>query len=358
MPGIQRYTLKPNRLKKASFAGFSLTEDGKMVTDDHDDRHYIFLPVFDCGEIDGKWGRFRFQANIPEDMTLKIRAIATNHNQFMRKEVLTDVNTFLCDDYIDSSIKLAFFELAEPVSFIDKSDVLLYSIEGRYMWVCIELDGVGHAEIWDVRVFNPGDTFMNIFPEVYIEWNSFFHRYLSTMSSLYNDFQDKIMGYAENLDVETASPELLEIYAGWMGIDVSGNFLDEKALRTIVREGPELNRRKGTKAALVRMTEIVLGDECMVVEKKEAGEGDNYGTSVYDVTILVKAFVDEKKKAQLFFLLQQFVPIRTKLQIIYLAERSELDTYSYLDINASIFNTDEATLDNHLSLDGNSVLSE
>lgn len=358
MPYITKYTVRQNKMKRASKFGVSLTEKTEFIIDPAEDGHYIFLPVFDSGIEDGKWGRLSFSIELDEDMSFSVMAFATNERMFMRKEELTDINTFLCDDDINPSIKMAFFDLAEGIKKKDQNDILLYELSGRYLWLAISIEGSGNGSISNIVISNPGDTFMNMFPEIYREWNGFFHRYMSVFSSLFNDFQYKIDEYAENLNVDTAPPELLEIYASWMGIDVSGNFLDEEALRTLVREGPELNRKKGTKAALERLTEIILGEKSIVVEKKIAGDSDSYGESVYDVSILVKKFVDEKKKAQLFFLLQQFVPIRTRLQIIYLAQKSELDTHSYLDINAAIYSTGEAKLDEHMILDDNTILGE
>ena len=82
------------------------------------------------------------------------------------------------------------------------------------------------------------------------------------------------------------------------------------------------------------------------------------GNGRFDVTILVKSFVEEKKKSQLSFLLNQFVPVRTHLRIIYLEGRSELDTHSYLDINASVFDTRDGKLDSHMTLDANVLMPD
>ena len=55
----------------------------------------------------------------------------------------------------------------------------------------VEVMGEG-VSIGNIRVEAPGDNFMQTFPEVYREKNSFFHRYLSVYSSIYNDFQEKL----------------------------------------------------------------------------------------------------------------------------------------------------------------------
>lgn len=356
MPYIFKYTVKQNKLKRADIPGWTLDGDNGLLSVPSDNFHYVFLPVFDCGVIDGKWGRLSFDAELAEEMNLRIHAVCTNESHFIRKEVLTDTDRFMCDPEVAADIKLAFCKASDAVVFNSLNDILLYELSGRYLWIVIAVEGEGSARISNIRINNPGDTFMNVFPEVYHDWNGFFHRYLSVMSSLFNDFQQKIDDFGNNLDIATAPAELLEIYAGWIGIDVSGNFLDADTLRTIVKEGPDLNRRKGTRIALERICEIMLNEKCIIVEKKMAEDAGAYGSSIFDVTILVKTYVDEKKKAQLFFLLKQFVPVRSHLRIIYLASRSELDTHNYLDINASIYNNETGSLDEHMSLDGKTVL--
>ena len=75
------------------------------------------------------------------------------------------------------------------------------------------------------------------------------------------DFQEKIDNVAELLNVETAPVQLLPVFCRWMGLDVSGDFLTEERMRTLVREAYQLNRTKGTKETLLRVCEIVLGEK-------------------------------------------------------------------------------------------------
>ena len=358
MSYLTKYSVRPTRLKHATKSGLILTDNNELILDEHEDMHYLFLPVFDSGITDGKWGRFAFELENAEDVSIKVITFATNETYFYRKGVLTKIDKFLCDDGIPSVVKLEFLKAAQAKETVGHSDFLMYDLEGRYLYTAIVFEGESKGEVKNIRIVNPGDTFMNLFPEVYREWGGFFHRYLSVMSSLFNDLQEKVEDFADNLDVEKACPELLEVFASWMGIDVSGSFLEEEVLRSIVREGPELNRLKGTKKALERLARIMLGEDAIVVEKRSAKDSKSYGNSIYDVTILVKNFVEESKKAQLFYMLRQFVPIRSRLQIIYLADKSELDEYTFLDINAKIFNTNQGTLDEHMTLDSNIVLLE
>jgi len=261
--------------------------------------------------------------------------------------------------------KKKLLQAMQGLCFINKPDVLLYEITGRYLWIMIELIGEDGV-IRNMRVEAPGDNFMQTFPEVYRAKNSFFHRYISIYSSIYNDFQEQLDMRKELLPVESAPIHLLEIYAKWMGIDVNGGYLGEETLRHLLQEAPELLRRKGTGYCIERICMILLGEKPTIVERsrmqryvrrKEKEQYDNlYGDSPYDVTLMLKHYVEEKKKEQLLHLLSQFKPVRSRLHIVFLEPTGVLDEHSYLDDNAVIFTQNEGVLDVAQSVDGTIVL--
>ncbi|MCR4720850.1 MAG: hypothetical protein K5655_03900 [Lachnospiraceae bacterium] len=356
MPYLSKYSVKKSRLDHSALHALEADERGRLFCDDSDRMHYLFLPPFDGGKPDSEWGRLKFDISVPDDTEVTIFCFATDTLEFTRRHQPANMQEFLCDVKENPGVKLELFSIAGAKSIRGASDMLLYEIRGRYLFVCIRIEGNFEGPLSDIKIINPGDTFMMTLPEIYRKRNSFLHRYLSVLSSIFNDFQDKIDGYRVNLDPDVADKELLVTYAGWMGIDLSGDFLDESRLRMLVKEAPMLNRKKGTKVALERLCEIVLSEKCIVVENFGGSETGMFGESRFDVTILIKSFVEEKKKSQLYFLLNQFVPVRTHLRIIYLEGRSGLDTHSYLDINATVFDTRNGKLDKHMSLDGNVLM--
>ncbi len=203
---------------------------------------------------------------------------------------------------------------------------------------------------------------MNTFPEIYREKNGFFHRYLSVFSSIYEDFQEDIEALPNILDLDTCPAELLPLYGGWLGIDVGQDFLGEDILRPLVKEAYSLNRMKGTRRVMERITEIVLGKKAMVAERnviedyidqEQLADLDRlYGSSIYDVTILVQESITDVQKSQLLFLLEQFKPVRARLRIVNLKKNSMLDSYSYLDVNAGITQEGVGSLDTSQEMDG------
>lgn len=365
---VRKYSIQKNRLSKACMEGMEMLADGAVKIVPKAGKRYLFLGCLDGVEADNQWGRFKGRFALSADMAFVIRAFALNQKVFSRKGTLTDINTFLGDPDIPAETKVQLFHTAESVSYVNQEDILLYDVRGRYLWICVEVIGNNGGEIRDMNMILPGDNFMNAFPEIYREQNSFFHRYLSIFSSIYNDFQEKIDTVDNVLDLNQAPDVLLCLFAEWMGVDIKGNFLTGDKLRTFVKEIHKLNKWKGTRKSLERLTEIILGERAVILERNTLNErvGTSeersynilYGDNPYCVTLLIRNYVEENKRSQLYFLLQQFIPVRCRLNLVFLDEKSNMDTYCYLDTNAKLKKEEAAFLDKRMALDKNIILTE
>jgi phage tail-like protein len=248
---------------------------------------------------------------------------------------------------------------------INRDDILLYKLTGRYLWIMIEVIGRNFS-LRGLKAQAPGDNFMATFPEVYRQKDSFFHRYLSIFSSIYNDFQERIDHREELLDINNASEERLILFASWLGIEINSGYLDVETLRTIVKEAGELNRCKGTKRCIERICQIMIGETPRVVERSlleryvrtdDKEQTDMlYGDSPYDVTLMVEKPIAEKKKKQLLLLLDQYKPVRSRIRIVSLDDSGVLDGHTYLDQNAVTFEQGDGVLDDRQMMDGTIVL--
>lgn len=355
MAGI-KYSIRRNRLTKALLQGMYLDEDGQIGCNGEQGDRYMVLPLLDSGVEDCPWGRLHFDLTLEENCVCYLYVAASNEKT--GQEVMLDADTSLMK-------KKRLLQSMRGLQFINKPDVLLYEITGRYLWIVMEIIGE-NVSVKNIQVEAPGDNFMQTFPEVYREKNSFFHRYISIYSSLYNDFQEKIDNRGELLPVEQASMPLLELYAKWLGIDVNGGYLGEETLRELMKEAPELLRRKGTKYCVERICNILLGETPIIAERSqmqryvrrnEKAQYDAlYGDSPYDVSLFLKHPVEEKKKQQLLHLLSQFKPLRSRLHIVFLEPTGVLDEHIYLDENAVTFAQEDGVLDVSQIADGTIIL--
>lgn len=350
------YTIKKNLLNKSLLIDMTVNESGGLSCAGSD-VHYAFLAPLDSGVEDCPWGRFRFELTLPHNTMCYMYAVASNNKE--------ELQVFLDSEKSVQDKEKLIYAIGGK-RFINKDDVVLYHSSGRYLSLAFEIIGNG-VELNRLVAFAPGDNFMQVFPEVYREKDSFFHRYMSVYSSIYNDFQDKLDKAEYILDVDKAPVNLLYLYTKWIGIDVSGGFLDEDTLRALLREAGKLLPRKGTKYAVEHICEIVIGEKPVIIERclmdnyiqHEAKEhyDDLYGDSPYDVTLLVKNYVSDRKKEELLHLLEQFKPIRTRLNVVFLEESGVLDGHSYMDGNAITFYQTEGMLDENQPSDGTVILN-
>ncbi len=350
------FSIKEGLLEKAIYQGMSYSEDGGVTCNGNGGMQYVILPPLDSGIDDCPWGRLKCMMELPENCVCYIYAAACNEDR--HREYLMDPSVGLDD-------KKKYLSGLKCLRFINKPDVLLYEIEGRYLWIAIEVIGEG-VSLSKLQVQVPGDNFMDLFPEVYREKNSFFHRYLSIFSSIHNDFQDKLDHREDMLDVATAPKQLLELFLKWMGINVDGGFLEEEDLRKLLRESGELIKYKGTRRSIERLCELLVGEKPTIVERgmmqkyvrnNEQDVYDSlYGDSPYDVTLVMNNIVEEHRKEQLLHLLRQFKPIRCRLHILFLKQRGVLDGHTYLDWNAVTFTQKEGNLDVSALVDGAIIL--
>ena len=365
---MPRYTIRQNRIKSGCLAGFTMTSGGELVSDKDTMYHGVFLRGIDGGESGSAWGRFSFREESEGDVICNIYILATDNRRRRgsKGEQYLDLDIYLSDPSIEVPDKTAMLKRLGARQYAGSSDCLMYDLKGRYLYVAIEAKGEGSLRLRSMMVDSTGDNFMETYPEIYRERNSFFHRYISIFSSIYNDYAGDIEALPELLDLDTCPVELLTIYGGWMGIDLKGGFLAEDILRDLVKEAYSLNRMKGTKRAMERILEIILREKAIVLEhnqvKSRTAENDAEipehfkAKGVFDVTILVRRHLTEELRHQIFFILDQFKPVRTRINITQLDEAPTTDSNTYLDVNFRLPEERGASLDEDSVLDGTIVL--
>ena len=361
----RNYSIKKNRYKNSYLSGFEISGDDRIVCLADEYGHFFIPQQIDGTKKDAEWGRIKFNCGFAEDTIYTVYVFATNLEEFNRRGNLTGIDDFLLGED-DINTKKEFFKIMEAKKFVNQNDILLYDIKGRYLHIMIEVSGMGEGYIEKLSINSQGDFYMESLPEVYQDYGSFLHRYLSIFSSIFIDLQENIENIDEIFDLDNAPVSLLTLFGKWMGIDVSGNFLSEDKLRILIKEAYKLNRMKGTKKALERLTEIILDEKTIIVEKNQLNddtrETDNfealYGKGNYDVTMLIKTYVPENQKSQLMFLIKQFVPIRCNLNIRFLDDCSGLDDHMYMDMNTQISDEIIGELDVRQVMDGTILLKE
>ncbi len=360
------YSIKKNRLKRSYLSGAEILEDGSLALN-HDTERHIYLPAIDSAESRSGWGRLFFSCDITESMVLYTYVCALDEDMVSTPEGYVSLEKILVDESVPDPEKKRILNAAGARRTVDKDDMLLYDLEGRYLYICIDIIGEGSGTIKNIKIGRQGDNFMDTFPTVYQQRDGFFHRYLSVFSSIYNDFEHEIDRLPDLLDPETCPAVLLEIYGQWLGIDLSGEYLSEEAMRTLVREGYHLNRMKGTKACLSRVLEIALGERPVILEQNtilsylESGdfaEEELSHASIYDINILIKKRLSETEQHQLLHLIRQFTPLRSRIHLVRLKDSGVLDSNVYMDMNAILEEDAFGFFDEAMEMDEGVILDD
>ncbi|WP_028234515.1 phage tail protein [Pseudobutyrivibrio sp. MD2005] len=356
MAYLRNYSFRKSRLEKAAIYGITL--DGETIKIDKDCyEHGVFFSALDSGDTEMPWGRLSMKIEKSEEVLFKVHVFATD-NKYMSEQ--TTWNEFLLDSSIPLNEKAKVFISVENKAYIATSDAILFDVVGRYCFIYLEILGTEDCSISQIRMFLPGDNFFQTLPEIYQQNNEFLKKYLSIFSTIYNDFQEQLEAAPKLLDIDTTPVELLPVFASWMGVNVEGSFLSDDQLRTLVKSLYSLNRMKGTRAALEKLCEIVLEEKPIIVEQAMMDNLDAdkniYGNSPFDIIMFVENFVPEDKRMQIMYLLKQFIPVRANLNIVYLEKKSSMDGYTYLDMNAQMYDEKNGSLDEKKRLDGHIII--
>jgi len=364
---IHQYDIGRNRLVRAFRDGFELTPSGVLRAEEGTGRHVLILNHLDSAVPDNEWGRLVFRTEGQNEMVLIVRAMASNELSFLREREEMSYDAFFRDRKVPLMDKERLFVASGAAKFVDSRDVLLYGQRGRYLWIWIELLSEGKMELSDLRVFMPGDNFAGTFPEVYRGNGDFFRRYLSIFSTLYYDLQRTVDSLERYLDTDTAPKELLPVLAGWLGLELDGNFLDEIHLRRLLKIAFPLIKVKGTRQAIEGILGVFLDEPAYIVEQGLLEEGQSaddrvvysqlYGDNPYGFTILINRPADEKLHSQLRYLINQFKPARSRVNIVFLGDGGSMDSFCYLDVNARLFQTGSGRLDESAGMNGMIYLS-
>lgn len=353
------YTITDTKLEMAYYEGFK--RFGSTLCAQKGERNFLILNRFCSYERGSKWGRFHCKADLSPSSTLKIYAFAVDAEGGQAQEL----NQFFHNPDILLREKREYFK-RDGVVFVNHEDILLYDLQGEYLWIAIEIEDVGNDRLYDMRLDSQGDNFMQTFPEIYQKENGFFHRYMSVFSSVYQDVSDEIESMVKYLNIETTPLPVLMQIADWFGFEAEGDFLDEALLRRLIKEIYSLNRIKGTKQVMQNLIRAVLGNEAHIIEQNRVRGHipaevrktyqKLYGTTMQDVTILIKRPEDEKLQSQMMYLLQQFKPIRSSIRLVFSNRCNNMDSYCYLDYNAALSIKGYAHTDNNNRMNGTVIL--
>lgn len=228
-------------------------------------------------------------------------------------------------------------------------DILLHSLEGRYLWFLLEIypQAEARTELGDFTVYFPAESWMANLPELYSRKmgnDSFLDRFLSIYQSIYDDISWQIRDFSNCLDPGVAGPDLLHRIAFWLGVEES-HIWTERQLRYLLANLKGFYEARGTGRGIEMFVELYTGETPFVIEWQDwagiRGTQDKllkslYEDDPYSVTVLVReeCIPTYKDYQALLRMLEQVGPVQLELRLVVLKPYIFADGYSYLGVNS------------------------
>lgn len=252
------------------------------------------------------------------------------------------------------SDKLEILKDQGYVRKVNTDDILLHRLQGRYLWVLINVVGAKVDSAFRIEGFSvefPQSSFVKYLPEIYQdERNSFFERYMAVFQSLYEDLEKEVDNVPQYLDYETAPDEHLKLFAKWTGRWNKGDRWTPEQLRYLIRNLSMIQNGRGTWAVMKEMIYLMTGQKASIIEHFHWKDWVNKDSEFIDEyyrkygndedTFVVVLDSSEKEAGMsertLERMLEDYTPLGMNCKVLYLRKKTFADSQSYLDQNKAL----------------------
>lgn len=284
--------------------------------------------ALDSAENDTVWDNVCINFSCSPNSFFRFTAFALNKKTIVLGDhEITIDDKLLSEILINKNRNILLSEL-KAISYIIPHQAPLQMLKGRYLWFIIEAFPEPNSTliISQVLIKYPLISYMESIPEIFRrEDNGNLSSMLSMCKVIFDELDQQIVDVGKIFDIETADRNNLNRLAAWQGLPVSDIWGDEK-IRQLLLCSSWLIRMKGTKAALLKLLEILLGKAPLI---NECADGLPY---CYSVFIDYKNVPSGKHYTELLKLIRSFSPAGVTPRVVLLRPQIKLDD-SYLENN-------------------------
>ncbi|NTX67264.1 phage tail protein [Myxococcus sp. CA051A] len=248
-------------------------------------------PLLDAGSARAVWHRLYLEACLPPRCGIRVFLAATATAQRPAEDAEDTWHEHLFGDassvsgalqvprgaWVPESSELPFHPGLLPgesapgrrglfTVLIQRAGLRVRSLQGRYLWVRVQLVGDGRSspELAALRVHGPRFSYAeNYLPELYREQvfgdeanapatstpSDFMERFLGLVEGVLTPIEDKIAGASLLTDPRTVPEESLEWLAGWIGFSFDASIPQERR-RRMLEAAPRIRPWRGTMRGL------------------------------------------------------------------------------------------------------------
>ena len=328
-------------LRRGKMHRMSLSEDDRLTGRGGGVFGYL-APVFDSEDYHGTWHRLRLEGTF-SDCKYEIIAAATD----------TDLGEMLYNPNNSFSDWASILKEHGAIRKVNTDDLLLHSLEGRYLWILLVVSGARTDSSFRIEGFSvefPQSSFVQYLPEIYQQEgrDSFFERYMAVLQSLYEDLEKEVDKIPQYLDYQTTPEENLPLFAEWTGRWNHDGSWSSGQLRYIISHLSRIQNGRGTWAVMEKIIYLITGKHAVVVEhfkwedwmKSRSTLLEDYhrlfGNDEDTFAVIIDAAETEPEipEGMLERRLEDYTPLGMRCKVIYLRKNSYMDTQCYLDKNS------------------------
>ena len=315
--------------------------------------------VFDSLQAETVWHRMRLDVDIPQSAIFKLRIYASDVTEVRipvsgeTGQSKVDINEYISNKSIDINRKIDMFDHIGATMYENPTDVLLYDLQGRYLWICIEMINYENERIKfkEVKIEFPKISFVDYLPEIYRydeATDAFLTRFMGIFQSIYVDLEDQIDYTPVKYDVDRANKDFLDWIADWLSVK-DASIWGEKKLRKIIKEAVNIYKMKGTKRAIAKIVQEYSGMEPIIVEQfdvkpnmyydKQRNVVENlFGDNGYVFTVILPEshVPDAESYVELMRVINSVKPVDSICNLVILGDKLYLDHHCYMGMNSYI----------------------
>ena len=367
MADVKKFRIRKKGLLAGSYDGFDF-KDGNIVKQPKTEYCSYISKTLDSYTNGSEWGRLVINGELPKESEYVVYTLAQDYDIINYNNKTYNLSEFIADKQIPSAEKFNAFKLAGAQINNNADDILIFNQNGRYFIFGIQVFSREPVKFLEFDVMFPRETLMQYLPEVYsAEGGDFFKRYMSIFGSIIYDKKEQIGKLPDYLNIDKTPTDILPMFARWLGVNCDISFLEPEQIRKLLKMARNLSAYKGSKQVLEDIAELYLGERPIIVEQfkwqsysgieQQANCQDIYGTKSNEFTVLIKNKINETTFLHFKNLLDMFSPLKTKARIICLDKESQLDRYTYMDINAKLIDKPFSTLcDKNQTFDSDFIL--
>lgn len=307
-----------------------------------------YTRIFDSRERGMVWHRLRLMGEMPGESACTVTIYASDSPGTAEERTVEEI---VSDNTLPQEQKDQFLACFRKASSSAPDDFLLFSVEGRYLWLKIEL----HAQaaqlprIRRVQIYFPKQTWLSVLPEIYADdWESasFLERYLGIFQTFCEDMTEQIEGTPGLLNPAAEGNGMLPELADWLSIE-NKELWNEKQLLYLIRNARRMRAGRGTALCLMELVRLYTGTPVFLVEyhqispffdggKRERLLKRLYTRHPWEFALLTSR--GETDMENMLPALRQIVetakPAQMECRIVLLRPCILLDQHSYLGINS------------------------